>query len=128
MTEKRHSCLCRKEEPLQGYGVAAALCWSSGGTARQEASSLLAVSLCELLIDRGKQHSPLLSTYCSTWRCCVHLWGSCSGNGKFSRGQQPAEVSKMEPGFAEWSMTGRQKTPDINCKKGGSSWTGGKIC
>lgn len=79
----------------------------------------------------SNQHSPLLNTYCFMWRSCVQLWASCCGNGswsKFSRGQQPAEVSKVEPGFAQWSMVGRQKTPDINCKKRGSGWTEGEIC
>lgn len=59
MMEKRLSCLCRKEGPLQGFGVgteglvAAALWWSSGGAARQEASSLLALSPCEVLVEES---------------------------------------------------------------------------
>lgn len=42
--------------------VAAALCWSSGGTARQEASSLLALSPCELLIWYSYISTPPCST------------------------------------------------------------------
>lgn len=64
-------------------------------------------------------------------RCCVQLWAPCCGNGswsKFSRGQQPAEVSKMEPGFAQWPMVGGQKTPGINCNKRGSDGLEGKTC
>lgn len=92
--------------------VAAALWCCFGSTARQEGSSLS----CELLMEEGNTvpYSALTS------RCCVQLWASCSGNGnwsKFSRGQRPAELSRMEPGFAQWSMVGRQKTPGINLQE-----------
>lgn len=104
-----------QEESLHGYGVAteglvaAALCWSSGGTSRQEASSPLAVSPCEPLIEESTTF-PCPAPYCIPWRCCVQL-----GEWQLEQVQQrsaPAEVSKMEPGFAQWSMVGRQKTPD----------------
>lgn len=33
----------------------------------------------------------------------------------------------MEPGFAQWPMVGRQKTPGINYNKRGSDWLEGKM-
>lgn len=89
---------------------------------RQEASSLLAVSPWELLIEESS------TLPCSALTASQGGAVSSCGNGTWSRGQQPDEVSKMEPGFAQWSMVGRQKTPDINCKERGSCWTEGKMC
>lgn len=132
MMKKRQSCSCRKEEPLHGYrvateGLVAAALWWSPWRHCQAGSQLYHPLSCWLRKATLSPAPHLLDHI----RCCVQLWAPCCGNGswsKFSRGQQPAEVSRMEPGFAQWPMVGGQKTPGINCNKRGSDWLEGKTC
>lgn len=117
MMEKRHSCFCRKEEPLQGFGVAAeglvaaALWWNSRGTARQEASSLLALSPCELLVEESN------ALPCSALN--GSQWGAVSSCGSpavgMARGASSAEVS-CQLRFARWSQ-GLHSGPWWECKR-----------